>query len=1068
MFGLGGDQNRNTLNGIAFSGGDIPRDGATRSSLGMSPWDVSRGGFSGAQFGLRTQAGSNFSSRGVSNLLNGPALQWTDRTGRSTGAEFNSLSVGAATTGPVAMDRAFYSAGYQFDRRASAVENLLTADAIALQAAGIAPDSVTRLRRLLGGAGVPLTAPGLPTSRLTSKGSFLGALDFAPPSSTSGQAFNLTAAANFTRANAVMSRVTALPTDDVGGTNWFGSLQGRHTNYAGIGILTETTVGVSRASNVTDPYSALPSGGVRVSSALDDGSTAVSRLTFGGSPTQQQDTRSTALSALNQLSWFSTDNEHRFKLTSELRYEAFEQRFTSNQYGTFSYNSLADFEAGLPAAFTRTLTPRFTPGSQLVGAVSFGDAYRRSPDLQFQYGVRIDGNRFLTTPSSNPSVLSAFGVRNDALPNRWYVSPRAGFSWTYGQASQLEIGEGFVRAPRAVVRGGVGVFRNTPLVQSIGPALTNTGLPDAGRQLFCVGAAVPSANWAAFAADGSTVPTRCADGSTGSVFASNAAPVTLFDADYAAQKSIRTNLNWTGGVLGDRLAANMDLTYSRNRNQPGVVDLNFNPAQRFALAGEGGRPVYVQPGSIVPATGTIATQDSRLDAGFRSVIEQRSDLASDNTQVSVSIAPVAFSSRFNWNLTYVYSSTRDDAYGFASTVGDPRSTDRARSAFDSRHQLVYSISYNFLDWVPVGLSGSFRSGRPYTPLVSGDVNGDGFNNDRAFVFDPGSATVDARLASQLRSLLAGGSESARDCLSRQLGRLSARNSCDGPWISSSNLTIALNPVKFRLPQRLGVAFYLNNAIGAADLLLHGEDARRGWGQAAVPDPTLLYVRGFDPVTRAFRYDANPRFGATSLAQTISRNPVVLTAQVRLDVGFTRERQLLTQSLDRGRGRPGTKSTDADIRGMGGALIPTNPMSRILARADSLHLGRLQADSIASLNRSYSIRFDAIWTPVARYLAALPREYDRSVAYERYREARVQSVDALIALVPLVRAVLTTEQLRQLPTFVTTSLDVRYLASVRSSTAGSANLGALGMLAQMGWAGGMVDASGGQQSIMIHR
>ena len=48
----------------------------------------------------------------------------------------------------------------------------------------------------------------------------------------------------------------------------------------------------------------------------------------------------------------------------------------------------------------------------------------------------------------------------------------------------------------------------------------------------------------------------------------------------------------------------------------------------------------------------------------------------------------------------------------------------------------------------------------------------------------------------------------------------------------------------------------------------------------------------------------------------------------------------------------------------------------------------------------------------------------------------------------------------------TSLDRRYLAAIRSSTAGGANLGALGLLAQIGWAGGTIDPS--SAAVMIHR
>ena len=55
-----------------------------------------------------------------------------------------------------------------------------------------------------------------------------------------------------------------------------------------------------------------------------------------------------------------------------------------------------------------------------------------------------------------------------------------------------------------------------------------------------------------------------------------------------------------------------------------------------------------------------------------------------------------------------------------------------------------------------------------------------------------------------------------------------------------------------------------------------------------------------------------------------------------------------------------------------------------------------------LNRSYTITLDSIWSPVAKYLAALPERYDQDEAYDRYRTAREASVDALIRLAPTVQ------------------------------------------------------------------
>jgi hypothetical protein len=159
--------------------------------------------------------------------------------------------------------------------------------------------------------------------------------------------------------------------------------------------------------------------------------------------------------------------------------------------------------------------------------------------------------------------------------------------------------------------------------------------------------------------------------------------------------------------------------------------------------------------------------------------------------------------------------------------------------------------------------------------------------------------------------------------------------------------------------------------------------------------------------------------------------------MRFDLGPTRERQALTQQLDRGRTTRGTKAPEPMIRaiyGSSGGVI--NPLSTILRQADTLGLTGPQADSIATLNRWYVIHLDSIWSPVAKYLASLPDHYDRDDAYHRYKKAREASVDMLIKLAPDIKRLLKPEQRRKLPSLVASYLDTRYLASIRSGTAGA--------------------------------
>ena len=63
VLGLSPDQNRITLNGLSFGGGDIPRDALVMTRVASTSFDVSRGGFSGGQLSVSANSGGNFTTR---------------------------------------------------------------------------------------------------------------------------------------------------------------------------------------------------------------------------------------------------------------------------------------------------------------------------------------------------------------------------------------------------------------------------------------------------------------------------------------------------------------------------------------------------------------------------------------------------------------------------------------------------------------------------------------------------------------------------------------------------------------------------------------------------------------------------------------------------------------------------------------------------------------------------------------------------------------------------------------------------------------------------------------------
>ena len=1037
VLGLGVDQNNITLNGLNFDGTDLPRDATTQTRVTTSSFDPSRGGFSGAQIALRTNSGSNYVTRSLHQTVDAPSLQYTDAVGRSLGQQFTNLQLSGAASGPFVYDKAFYSFSWQLGRRTSTLQDLLNTDPLALERVGVSADSVQRLLQMLSALDIPVSTASIPSSKLNQNGSFLTSFNFAPSGTHN---YAVTMSGRWTGQDATNLGTTAVPVHGGETRSYGGTIQARHSSYFRDAFLDETSVSLQDNLTSGDPYLEGPSATIRVNSNFADGTAGVSSLQFGGNTALPRNSSTLTSQLQNTLSWISLDNRHRYKFGVDLVYHRYSQDNTTNRFGTFVYNSLADFENGVPASFTRRLQVNRRLGDDFDFSTWLGDSYRRTPRLQITYGARLDAAHFQGNPAFNPLVDSVFGQRNDAVPRGVYVSPRLGFSWTYGTNPQIAGFQGAARGSRGQISGGIGQFQNLPNSQLIAAAVDQTGLPSAAQQLSCVGDAVPAPDWVQYLQNTGTIPTTCAGDLTS--YSSTVPNVSLFVPDYTPQRSWRANLNWNMPVLDNRFRLSSGATYSLNLNQQSQIDLNFNRLARFTLPTEN-RPVFVNAASIFPGTGSIVSRDARVTQDFAQVTDYLSDLKSHSTQLSFGVSPIAFNSSFQWGITYIWQRVVDQTRGFngGNTASDPYLTQWARGARDARNQFTYNVGYTFHQAVSVVAFGRVQSGNPFTPMVSGDVNGDGYNNDRAFIYDPAKA-ADTALASQMQALLAGAPSSVRSCLRRQLGTIAGRNSCEGPWSTSLNLRVSLVSQALKLPDRATISLGIANPLTGIDALVHGSNNLHGWGAPSSTDPTLLFVRGFDPATQAYKYDVNPRFGSSRQASALNLAPMRLTLDVRFDVGPERERQDLFLRLRGGRGGRGNRLNDTQLKQQYMRSYP-NPFEQMLRQQDSLGLSNEVADSIALLNKAYGRVIDSIWTPVAKYLASLPDKYDLDDAYERVRTAENRSLDQMAIYGPAAKQLLTAEQVRKLPPYIALFLDNRAIRQVRPGRLGGARGGFFG-------------------------
>jgi hypothetical protein len=630
----------------------------------------------------------------------------------------------------------------------------------------------------------------------------------------------------------------------------------------------------------------------------------------------------------------------------------------SNQLGTFGYASLGDLAANRPASFTRTISSPTRRGGDWNAFLSAGDLWRATSTLQVIYGLRADANRFTETPAFNQAVLTRFGLRTDDVPNSVDLSPRLGFTWQ--------------TTPRTTIRGGTGQFRNVVDASLLAVPSVSTGLAGSTLRLSCVGAAVPGPDWRGYANDPASIPTDCVGGAGPLV---DAAPsVQVVDPNYRPARSWRSNLGVASTVAKN--VVSIDGVLSLNGHQPGTVDDNLLRQSRFTLSDEG-RAVFVPPSSIVGATGALSPTAARADNAFGRVVRVVSDLRSVSKQAIVTWRPFIPDNarRFFGDVVASYTLTgiRASQRGYdGAAFGDPSTLEWARGDLDARHLFVVQAVFR-----PFGdqramffLSGRAQSGLPFTPLVSGDVNGDGLANDRAFIADSPS----------LRSLIASAPSSVAQCLTSQIGRAAGRNSCEGPWTAQMNAGLHLGADYLR-NHRLDVVLNFANPLAGLDQLLHGSNLR-GWGGPAVPDQTLYTVRGFDATQNRFIYAVNERFGNTRPTSTTLRAPFRMTLDVGIDIAPALSDQILDRWLRAGRGgQPGPKLSATELARRFATTVP-DPFAELLQQSDSLILSNDEIRQLQSVDTRYRVRVDAAWAELGAYLAALPEHYDASAASRR--------------------------------------------------------------------------------------
>ena len=1075
------DQNLVTLDGLTFGTGTVPQEAVRSTRVITNTYDVARGQFTGGQVATTTRGGTNQNAGSFSYSLRDPHLEFdgADESNQSLASGFTQHQFSGGFGGPLKKDKLFLFGSFQVRRRIDPLQTLTSLDPTTFERLGANPDSADRFRQIVDSVGIPLSVAAVPDDRLSDNGTLIGRLDWTI---NDDHSLMVRGNWQGSLQNAFRSSALALPShageqrsDGVGTMVTLTSIIGRFINegrayYANDGRNTSPYL-LSPEGRVRIT-SELSAGSLGISTMEFGGNTAMPTEGINDQLEITDEISWLSGSGRHRFKLGGLLNHTGFSSETETNNRG---SFTFNSLADLENNPPAEFRRSLRGTersggsfngaiylgdtWRKGRSFQMTMGARLEGSSYDGrPAYniavdtvfdrrtdlfprdvRISPRVGFTWQVGLDTSR--ARPGQGGG---AGGGRGAGGGGGGGGGGRGGLGGLGGRGGGGGAGGVPAGIPTLIVRGGIGEFRGRAPTQLFQSAIEATGLPSGEQQIVCVGSAVPIPDWDAYLTDPSTIPTQCA-GTPGPTPVSGQRPsVTVFHPDFSTPRSIRSSLGVTRR-LSLRYGLNLDYTYARGTSLYGLRDLNLNATSQFTLANEANRPVYVPANTVVPASGAVSQLASRRNNAFGQVIEATSELSSVTHQLTASVNGVSARNMI-WNVAYTVMRSRDQT-GFApaslgggggggrfgggglsvsgggfGTVGanDPNAFEWGTSDLERRHSILGTVTWMARQWID--LTGMLRvtSGQPYTPRVAGDINGDGARNDRAFVFDPANPALasDTGLVNGMQRLLASSSDRVRECLESQLGAISRRNSCRAEWSPTLDLQANLRPKLGALNRRMTFVITAVNPLTGIDQLLHGANNLRGWGQPNRPDPTLLYVRGFDATNQRFIYQVNERFGDNNATRTAFRTPFMIGVQARLQVGPDRQREMMQGMLGalNARGGPGGGGALAnlDFNAIVERIAP-DPTKLLIALKDSLKLTSVQIVKLQLVGDTLNGKTKVLIDSLRGRLGTTPTQNaDLRTLFPQIQPLLQQGRQNYLAAIESIRGILTPEQWNQLP------------------------------------------------------
>jgi len=492
---------------------------------------------------------------------------------------------------------------------------------------------------------------------------------------------------------------------------------------------------------------------------------------------------------------------HNFSAGVSYQGMEFDNNFTLNPQGTYTFSSLANFYnsspagtvtpigpstgAGLPYQYSLSYTVQ--PGRQVtytqtkVSMLGFylQDEVFPIPTLKFTGGIRFDVISFIGIPATNTTALNytfqdAYGnpehySTGTSPGNSVLFSPRIGFNWDLIGDRTLQL------------RGGSGIFSgNIPFVY-----LTNARSMN-GLNENSIAATTPN-----------TAAAYPYNPNPQAYIPPNKSAAAQSELDFVS-KDFKMPQTWRSTLALDyKLPANMVATlegvYSKDYNAPFYTNVNFNSSNTATAAD--GRLAY-----------TSSTINPNVNGGYLlsnvNIGRQLFLTASLNKQFSTNwMASVSYNYGNSKDAFDFRSTTASSAFNATPVVGNTNLPVLGYTDFDLRHRVVGNATYRF-NYFKDKMTSSLgiflevaQQGRgSYTYAGTGDVNQDGIvGNDLIFIPKDQSqinlvASPTATVQKQWNSLNNYINNSTY--LSSHRGQFAERNGVLLPWYFQADLKFA--------------------------------------------------------------------------------------------------------------------------------------------------------------------------------------------------------------------------------------------------------------------------------------